>query len=48
MTDEEKKREKEKETEKLIKRLIVFGGFVFVFLSVLLGFKMLGFFDLIN
>ncbi len=42
MKDDDKKK------EDLIKKLIVFGGVVFVFLSILFGFLLLGFFDLVK
>lgn len=42
------KEEKEKEKEELVRKLIIFGGVVFVFLSILIGFFFLGFFDLIK
>lgn len=47
MTDEEK-RKKEAESEALIKRIIIFGAVVFVFLSILIGFYFLGFFKLLK
>lgn len=43
----EEKESKEKDSEALIRKLIIFGGFVFVFLSILIGLKLLGFFSLI-
>lgn len=47
MTDEEKKK-KEAESETLIKRIIIFGAVVFVFLSILIGFYFLGFLKLLE
>ncbi len=47
MTDEEK-RKKEAESEALVKKIIIFGAVVFVFLSILIGFYFLGFFKLLE
>ena len=48
MTEEERKRKREEESEALVKKLIVFGAVVFVFLSILIGFYFLGFFKLLK
>ncbi len=48
MTEEERKRKREEESEALVKKLIVFGAVVFVFLSILMGFYFLGFFKLLK
>ncbi len=48
MTQEEKKKKKEAESEALIRKLIIFGAVVFVFLSILIGFYALGFFKLLK
>lgn len=47
MKDEEKDK-KENDADAAIRKLIIFGGVAFVFLSVLLGSYLLGFFDLIG
>ncbi len=47
MKEEEKDRKAE-ENDALIRKLIIGGGVAFVFLSILLGFKLLGFFSLIS
>lgn len=46
--EEEKKKKKETESEALIRKLIIFGAVVFVFLSILIGFYALGFFKLLK
>ncbi len=48
MTQEKKKKKKEAESEALIRKLIIFGAVVFVFLSILIGFYALGFFKLLK
>ena len=48
MTEEERKRKREEESEALVKKLIIFGAVVFVFLSILIGFYFLGFFKLLK
>ena len=48
MTEEERKRKREEESEALVKKLIIFGAVVFVFLSILMGFYFLGFFKLLK
>lgn len=48
MTQEEKKKKKETASEALIRKLIIFGAVVFVFLSILIGFYALGFFKLLK
>lgn len=48
MSDKEKKKKKEDDIGALIRKLIILGGAVFVFSSILLGFKLLGFFDLLK
>ena len=48
MTEEERKRKREEESVALVKKLIVFGAVVFVFLSILMGFYFLGFFKLLK
>lgn len=48
MTEEEKKKKKEAENEALVRKLIIFGAVVFVFLSILIGFYVLGFFKLLK
>lgn len=46
MTEKEKK--KQDDIDALIRKLIILGGAVFVFSSILLGFKLLGLFDLLK
>ena len=48
MTEEEKGKKREEESEALVKKLVIFGGVVFVFLSILVGSYLLGFFKLIK
>lgn len=48
MTEDEKKKKKEDDMDALVRKLIILGGAVFVFLSILLGFKLLGFFELLK
>ncbi len=48
MSPEEDKKKKEAESEALVRKLIIFGAVVFVFLSILIGFYALGFFKLLK
>ncbi len=48
MTEKEKKKKKPDDIDALIRKLIILGGALFVFSSIVLGFKFLGFFELLK